>query len=91
MRGRRSATGKAQEIFWLKQVARQACLAPNISKSENFLQRRMWHLIRPRNRFTHAISGLSGFFNCEGYWGTFITNKIKARKCGLLKGGLGIG
>ncbi len=59
MRGRRSATGKAQEIFWLKQVARQACLAPTISKSENFLQRSMWQLIRPRNRFTYAIFGLS--------------------------------
>ena len=58
MRGRRSTTGKAQKIFWMKQVARQACLAPTISKSENFLQRRMWQLIRPRNRFTHAISGL---------------------------------
>jgi hypothetical protein len=58
MRGRRSAAGKAQKIFWLKQVARQACLAPTISKSENFLQRCMWLLIRLRKMLRRDKSGL---------------------------------
>ena len=53
MRGCRSNIGKAQRIFWLKTYW-------NISKSGNSLQRRLWQLIRPRNRFAHAISGLDG-------------------------------